>query len=185
MPIPFAAIFASTAAAIQGYGAIQSNRAVSGAARGEARAAGEQALQVSNRSLLSQIRARRSAQLAIARLRVIQAESGSAGGSFESLIRFAAQEGAMDAAIEEENRRLSLGAIYSGASSNIGALMARRVSPLLAAAGGALQGAVTGLQIQGTNEAAGALLPEQPDYTTGLGVPSIRRIPDIGGSAFV
>lgn len=149
VPLITAGIGAVTSGAIAYEGAKRQNKAARRAAETEIRRGTQQAKQVNQAAALeAQKRANEAARIR-GLIRVIAADNGGEGGTYDALLEQADQDQALNLAINEQNRKNQVAAVLSGAEANILALSSHMTNALLDSITGGIGGADAGLRIGG------------------------------------
>ena len=128
-------------------GAQQQNRAIRRASQSQQRAADIQSAQVRQAAELEKQKRMKEAARIRGLIRAREADAGVTGGSYDALVRQTAADEALNLSILDQNKRNQIAAVQSGATAEIERLSAGVSNELLAAFGGGLSGAQTGLQI--------------------------------------
>jgi hypothetical protein len=135
--------------ALSAAGALQQNRAVKSSYSSLGRAYTAEKEQTNSAAALEATKLSRTHDQVLGRLRVREADSGAAGGSFAALETGAAIDAAINQNINETNRVNQQKFLASQYVANATRILSQKTNVPLAVVQGVLQGAGTGLQIQG------------------------------------
>jgi hypothetical protein len=156
VPLIVAGVGAATSGAIAYEGAQRQNRATKRAIAAENARGTAQARMVNAAAELEKEKTAQQAARIRGLIRVVAADSGSEGGSYDALLEQAGQDEALNQAILEENRKNQVQSVLSGASADILSLASHMSNSVLDSVSGGIGGFDAGLRIGGAANELGS-----------------------------
>lgn len=155
-------VAAAAGTGVAAAGAVAQNKRVNATQDAAKRAAGVQVQQLRDKASLEKRQRAQDIQRLRGRIAVAGAESGLAGGTYDTLSTEAGSDLAFNTGIIDQNLSSEINRVFSGLDATNTDLNNRRPSVFGQTVGGTLSGLSTGLSIGGAIRDINRIPPEQP-----------------------